>query len=170
MEDRKKTHSLTVIRESHNVPYRFPQKTSISTISSNSSSHRTYEKSMMEEETTCLTKNMFITPYGDVSQDHKKSPTMIEFSQDKPESLSVDYEFPYRAEMSEDTTGVFCTMVKMKSQINFLSTRLIKYKDVIKSLDKENSTLRHKKQILQEKLKSKFEKKKEKRLCFKWCI
>ncbi|OMJ71012.1 hypothetical protein SteCoe_30884 [Stentor coeruleus] len=113
---------------------------------------------------------MFITPYSDISQDHKKSPTMIDFSHDKPENLSLDYEFPYRPEMSEDTTGVFCTMVKMKSQINFLSTRLIKYKDVIKGLDKENNTLRHKKQILQEKLKSKFEKKKEKRLCFKWCI
>lgn len=170
MEVRNKALNLPVIQDTHNIPYKFPQKPSISLILSSPKSKNAYEKSITEEETTYFTKKIFTTLDSDASDDYKKKLTLQDYSQDAPGSLSLDFEYRCQTEMSEDTTGVVNTMVKMKSQISLLSTRLIKYKDVIRGLEKENSTLRHRKTDLKEKIKSKIQSMNQNKSCFKWCV
>ncbi|OMJ80373.1 hypothetical protein SteCoe_19365 [Stentor coeruleus] len=170
MEVRNKILNMPVNQDTHNIPYSFPQKPSINTILSTLKSQNPNEKSVIEEETTYFTKKIFTTIDSDASEDYKRKLILQDYSQDALGSLSLDFEYRSQTEMFEDTKGVVNTMDKMKSQISLLSTRLIKYKDVIRSLDAENNTLRHRKIDLKDKIKNKVEMMNQNKSCFKWCI
>ncbi|OMJ93863.1 hypothetical protein SteCoe_3052 [Stentor coeruleus] len=170
MEIQSKVSNLPVIQDTHNIPYCFPQKPTIRSILSSPKSQNTNEKSMIEEETTYFTKKVFTTLDSDVSEDYKKKLAFQDYSQDVLGSLSLDMEYRSQTVMLEDATEVVNTMVRMKSQISILSTRLIKYKDVIRSLENENNALRHRKIDLKDRIKNKIEMMNRNKSCFKWCI
>lgn len=140
------------------LPYKFPPSFLINSIDSPSQSIKSCDKSVIEEETTCLTKFALKTLSNEnVSEAKVTSPkTVIE---DFENSFCLDKNFK-----------ILKTILEMRNQVLRLRKGLNKNKEALDVLDYENNLLTEKKSRLQERLREKFDKIRRSRKSFNFCF
>ena len=140
------------------LPYKFPSSFLINSIDSSSKLIKSCDKSVIEEETTCLTKYPLKTLSNEnITEAKATSPkTAIE---DSENSFCLDGNLKF-----------FKSIVEMKSHVLRLKKGLNKNKEALDALEYENNLLTEKKSRLQERLREKFNRIRRSRKSFNFCL
>lgn len=158
MDRKNSTFPIKKKNSQINQPYKTRPSFLINSIDSSSQSLRFSDKSVIEEETTCLTKYPLKTlSYENVTEAKAISPKAV--VADSENSICLDGNFK-----------IFKTVLEMRNQVLRFEKGLNKNREAIEAFEFENNLLNDKKARLQEKLRERFDRIRRSRKSFNCCF
>ena len=133
---------------------------------------KSFEKSIVEEETTCVLKSRIFARYDtQTTQDQvKKQMKSIELSNNLLKSCSIDNQKVKSGPELDHRKIFFTSLIKLKCDVKKLTSELSDQRKSIKKIEIENCQLVKKKKILQNKLREKLESQNKKTVFCNWCF